>query len=392
MQTEYKIVVLDHLVSGEIPAAYQDDPAIKRALTRVTYRPVLRNWRQLRDESLFCFDNLYNSELANNYWDMAEQAHLIAPCGELHFERIWCLGLDGLRVDIDNGVVFIGNIINWGREYFDWWIDYSQVGFFDWIGPDMFRADFGEAERRQDNIIMMKYPGYGIFGHWLLDIVPQLTAARYMDVPEGTKFVFNDLTDWMRGLLDAAGATSVESYNSRLTHHIGLRMPTGMKNGYALSQPINALAWGGLRAHFNHLNCARPPAGVDRLFVSRSKWAGQRSLADYEALERLMVSLGFTIFHPEQHSLQDQAHYFSGAKIILGEDGSGLHTIMFSDPGAVLGVLMQANRRNLWHAGICHTMGHRLAYHELKQGSDGVKIDLDAIGAFARSMIGASQS
>jgi len=387
MIKEYKIVALDHLVSGEMPQAYRDDPAIIKALARVIYRPLLRNWLQQRDETLFCLDDPYNARLAQGYWDMAGQAHAIAPCGELHFEHIWCLGRDGLRVDIENGVVFIGHTVNWGREYFDWWIDYSQVGFVEWVSADAFRADFGEPERRDDNIVMMKYPGYGIFGHWLLDFVPQLTASRYMELPEGTKFVFDHLTDWMKDLLDAVGITAVDSYSHRLTEHVNLRMPTGMKNGYALGQPINALAWSGLRAHFNHLNSTRAPTGLERLFVSRSKWAGQRSLANYKALERLMASLGFTIFHPEQYSLQDQAHYFSQAKIILGEDGSGLHTIMLADPGVVLGVLMQEDRYNLWHAGICHTMGHRLAYHELKLGAQGVEINLDAIGTFTQALI-----
>jgi hypothetical protein len=387
MLREYKVVALDHLVSGDIPQAYRDDPAIMSALARVSYRPLLRNWRQQRDDTLFCLDDSYNRRLADSYWDMAGQAHAIAPCGELHFDHIWCLGQDGLRVDIENSVVFIGHSVNWGREYFNWWIDYSQVGFVDWVSADVFRADFGDPDHRDDNVVMMKYPGYGIFGHWLLDFIPQLAVSRYMGLPEGTKFVFDHLTDWMKGLLDAAGTSSVDCYRHRLTEHANLRMPTGMKNGYALGQPINALAWSGLRAHFNHLNCERAPTGMDRLFISRRKWAGQRGLADYDALENLMTSLGFIIFHPEQHSLQDQAHYFSQAKVILGEDGSGLHTIMLSDPGAVLGVLMHDDRHNLWHAGICHTMGHRVAYHELRQGPEGVVIDIDAIRTFANAIV-----
>lgn len=387
MLREYKVVTIDHLISGSLPQAYRDDPDIVRALSRVKYHPVLRNWRQRRDDALFFMDDPYNRKLDQGYWDMAGQAHVIAPCGELRFDHVWCLGQDGLRVDLDNGVVFIGQAVNWGREYFDWWIDYSQVGFVEWVSSDVFRADFGPVERRDDNIVMMKYPGYGIFGHWLLDFIPQLEASRYMDLPRDMTFVFDHLTDWMKGLLEAAGIDRVETYSHRLTEHSNLRMPTGMKNGYALGQPINGLAWSRLRAHFNHLNSARAPSEVERLFISRSKWVGQRALADYQALEGLMASLGFTIFHPEQHSLQDQAHYFAGAKVILGEDGSGLHTIMLADPGVFLGVLMQADRNNLWHAGICDTMGHRVAYHELKQGPEGVQLDLDAIGSFARALV-----
>lgn len=386
MLKEYKIVTLDHLVSGARAENYIDDPTIRQALSKVSYHPLLRNWRQRRDDSLFCLRDSYNVRLADAYWDAAQQSHAIAPCGELHFDHIWCLGHDGLRVDIENGVVFIGQVVNWGREYFEWWLTSSQVGFVEWVSTDVFLADFGEADRRDDHVVMMKYPGYGIFGHWLLDFIPQLTTVDYMDFSEDTTFVFDHLTPWMKELLKAVGITRYDSYQSKLTEHANLRMLTGMKNGYALGQPINALAWNRLRTYFNHLNCDRAPTGVEKLFISRRKWAGQRALADYDALESAMSDLGFTIFHPEEYNLQDQAHYFSQARVILGEDGSGLHTIMLTDPGAVLGVLMRADRNNLWHAGICHNMGHHVAYHEIS--SDG-GIDIQPIDSFARNLIAA---
>lgn len=382
MQRKYRVVTLDHHIIGEGIPAECDNGFVTRALERVTYRPLLRNWLQRQSDGLFVRKDSYNESLEAEYRQMTSQSHIISPCGELRFEKIWCLGRDGLRVDIDNGVVFIGPAVNWGRDYLNWWLENGDIGFDRWLSENSFLADFGEVDRHHDDIIMMKYPGYEIFGHWLLDYYPQLYLSRYMSKAASTTFVFDHLSGWMASLVEAAGIAQVDCYRHRLTEHRNLRMPTGLKNGYALSQPINSLAWSELRAYFNHLNSYRPPTGIEKLFISRRKWSGARGLSNYDELEQLMLSLGFEIYNPEQFSLQDQAHHFSHARVIVGEDGSGLHSILFSDPGAVLGVLMQEGRSNLWHAGICEAMGHSLAYYKINLHANGAMLDMGAVKTF----------
>lgn len=389
MQRSYKIVEIDCKVSGRVPDAYRNDPAILRALENVTYTPLLRNWRLAPSASLFPLEDGYNGRLLSAYLDMAHQAYAIAPCGEFHFDRIYSVGYDGLLVDIDNGVAFIGHGLNWSREYFNWWIQNSDVGFQSWNGADGFVADFGEVEREDDNIVLMKSPGYGIYGHWLLDFVPQLLLTRYMGLAADTRFVFAQVSEWMKTLLDVMGIKNHEAYHNRLTSHRQLRKPSGLKCGYAMAEPINGMAWNELRSHFNHLNCQRPASDVERLFISRKKWAGQRSLADYSQLEGRMESLGFTVFHPERYDLSEQAHVFSNARLIVGEDGSGLHSVMLTNPGALLGVLILPDRSNLWHAAICDTMGHRVAFHELAGGTDaGEQLDIAGIERFVGALEG----
>lgn len=389
MLREYQIATLDHLVAGESVPSSIDNPAVCAALDRVRYSPLLKNWQQSLDSSVFLLNDDYNRRLKQAYWEMATQAHRIAPCGELVFENISCLGFDGLKADLDHGVVFIGHAVNWGRDYFDWWLPNSNLGFVKWSGDNGFLADFGPAERQDDNVVMMKFPGYGIYGHWLLDLIPQIYLTRFMAVPDGTRSVFNPLTEWMQALIRASALQHVESYESKHSTHRNLHAPTGLKNGYALGQPINGLAWEALRTHFNHLNCRRPASGVKRIFVSRRNWIGQRPLTNYEALEQQMASQGFEIYYPELHSLQDQAYHFSEAEVVIGEDGSGLHSIMLSNPRAKLGVLMHANRMNLWHAGICHAMGHAVAYSEIIIENDTPKLDLAKIKNFVSDLIDA---
>ncbi|MFY7836000.1 MAG: glycosyltransferase family 61 protein [Novosphingobium sp.] len=352
-------------MSGVIPDDYQRDLSIIRSFARINYRKLMRNWKIRTQRELFVLQDEYNERLFRSYADMSDQSRDIAPCGIFTFDGMWSIGRDGLIADVENANVFLGHSVNWSRDYFNWWLENSGVGFERWDGPDAFWADFGSPEREDNDVVLMKSPGYGIFGHWILDFVPQLYLGRFADIPSGTRYVFDHLTDWMNVLLEAVQIGSADAYALKAVSHSRLFRLSGVKCGFAMAQPINSLAWDHLRAHFNHLNCTKAAIDADCVFVSRRNWQGDRKLSEYEALEEGMRSLGFTILHPEKLDLAGQAHHFADAKVIIGEDGSALHSIMLTNPGAVLGVLMLPDRLNLWHAGICEAAGHRLAYHPL---------------------------
>lgn len=386
MKRLYKVVNLDCKVN-DTNSGFSDDAEVARALAKVTYRPLLSSWPQSKSADLFFTDDVYNRELARLYWSMAEQAHVISPCGQLHFDRIWCAGRDALRVDVECGVVYIGTCLNWSVEYFRWWIENSDVGFQSWIDELSFFADFGEAEITDDDIVMMKGPGYDIYGHWLLDYVPQLLLTKYMDLPDGTTYVFDRVTEWIKSLIDAVGIASIKTYECRLSEHRNMVMPTGLNNGYALAQPINMVTWNLLRLYFNHRAINLAGLTPNKIYISRKSWGGQRGLANDEAVESLMRALGFTVCCPEQYKLEEQARLFANARYVVGEDGSALHSLIFTRPGARLGVLMQADRMNLWHAGICDAMGHSLGYFELGQINGRASADLIGLRAFVGDLL-----
>lgn len=388
MKKNYKIVNLDCKLDSNISSNWLGFSDVDNALRRVNYRPLLTNWPQSIDPSLFLLNDEYNSSLAADYSGMAEQSHRISPCGEIIFDKIWCVGRDGLRADIENGVVYVGACVNWvGMEYLTWWIENSDVGFDAWTGPNSFTADFGEPEYYDDDVVMMKEPGYNIFGHWLLDYVPQLKLAQFMDLPDGQVFVFDHLTEWMKALLAASGIENCRTYDCRLSEHKNMRSITGLKNGYALAQPINTYAWNALRLHFNHANVGRDAPNFEKIYVSRSNWGGHRPLSNAQEVESLMEGLGFQIFYPELYDLTEQSRILSGARVVVGEDGSGLHSVIFARPGARLGVLMHSDRRNLWHAGIGEAMGHRIGYFQIGVRDDQPYADPNGIKQFIEKLI-----
>jgi len=250
-------------------------------------------------------------------------------------------------------------------------------------------CDFGSAEIHDDNVVMMKHPGYDIYGHWILDTVPQLLMTKYMDLPASTTFVFDNVADWMRLLLEASEIEYFRTYQCRLSEHHNLAMPSGLNNGYALAQPINTVAWNNLRLHFNHLGVKAGPSSHERLYVSRRNWGGQRGIANEDDVEQVMKEAGFTVFHPQQHSLAEQAAILENARVVVGEDGSALHSLVFTRPGARLGILMHADRMNLWHAGICDAMGHRLGYWALGQEGSQAYADIGGLRDFVSQLLAA---
>ena len=68
----------------------------------------------------------------------------------------------------------------------------------------------------------------------------------------------------------------------------------------------------------------------------------------------------------------------------MGEDGSA--ALVFHTSQCTLGVLIPPNRRNLWHAGICHSLGHRVAYLELQNSERGYSTNLENISKFVESL------
>lgn len=80
----------------------------------------------------------------------------------------------------------------------------------------------------------------------------------------------------------------------------------------------------GLRAH---------ESGVEtspRIFVSRSDATANnaRICRNFLEVERRFAARGFTIVHPEQHSLPDQARLFREARVVAGFGGSALFNVM----------------------------------------------------------------
>lgn len=81
-------------------------------------------------------------------------------------------------------------------------------------------------------------------------------------------------------------------------------------------------------------NCASDEV----IYVSKHKLQGGVSTVMNENdLCRILENNGIAIFHPQEHSIENQIRKFRGAKIIMGQIGSGLHNSVFANNKKIIG-------------------------------------------------------
>ncbi|MCT0225744.1 glycosyltransferase 61 family protein [Synechococcus sp. CS-1328] len=77
-----------------------------------------------------------------------------------------------------------------------------------------------------------------------------------------------------------------------------------------------------------------PAEVLDRLYVSRSRLAGDVRQVEEEALlEERLATLGWTIYHPQLHSLAHQVATYRQARCVAGFEGSALHALAMAGFG-----------------------------------------------------------
>lgn len=83
------------------------------------------------------------------------------------------------------------------------------------------------------------------------------------------------------------------------------------------------------------------PKGPERLYISRSGLPDARGGIFGETLvEKMLEANGFTVFHPQQHSAEDQLAHYMAAKQLVALDGSALHMAAYAlQPGAQVAMI-----------------------------------------------------
>jgi capsular polysaccharide biosynthesis protein len=73
------------------------------------------------------------------------------------------------------------------------------------------------------------------------------------------------------------------------------------------------------------------PSSHERIFVSRGdSFSHRRGCLNRDEVEALFADRGFHVFYPEEHSLEEQAALFAGARVVAGFGGSAMGNLMHS--------------------------------------------------------------
>jgi capsular polysaccharide biosynthesis protein len=236
---------------------------------------------------------------------------------------------------------------------------------------DQGHLDRPKNRRRVDGDCAMIYgPGYKIFGHWLVDFLPQiylLQQAGY-DVTQ-LMFLFpSDLPVFALELLELAGISRnnivqfLVDTESVLCER--LLIPTTCHNGLMFARLFrDGMAW--LRQQIEaHSGSFHQNQSLERIFISRAHaHAGNRTLTNRADIEAMAVADGFVLVYPEELPLFRQFAVFAGAHRIIGEYGSALHSAMFSQAGTVICALRgDGVHPGFAQSGIATALGHHTGY------------------------------
>lgn len=75
------------------------------------------------------------------------------------------------------------------------------------------------------------------------------------------------------------------------------------------------------------------PDGPERLYLSRAGLGGaEGGILAETRIEASLAQAGYTVFHPQRHSIAAQVAAYRAARAVVGPDGSAFHLLAFADP------------------------------------------------------------
>ena len=228
--------------------------------------------------------------------------------------------------------------------------------------------------------------GRNHFGHFLLESITRLWALDHTDQQvDGLLFVDREDSNF-----DAYLARNYLPFFSALTPDIPIYITTDPVRINELIVPTQGIGhrnWSTGTPEFRHfirsgLERAFVPEGPENLYISRSKLkTPDKHVHQEDRIEALMEQSGYTIFHPEQHSIDVQCQRYLAARSIVGADGSAFHLAAFLlQPETRVAIFQRRKRPDAFQAitnqleafsDVALTAINPLA-HRGKLGGDGV--------------------
>lgn len=280
--------------------------------------------------------------------------------------RVGQAGVGGEGVITKEDFIYVCPQLNFHKEYLE--IYGSGVKRF----VEQRKTAFcGEAA-------LLTGPGYKLYGHWLVDFLPKLFIlhAAGFDIYKISYVLPHDIPDFALGWLHLAGIQDRQLvYYSSIDETLvveSLIIPTVLRTNARAA----LLFKDSVRFLLDLVRGSAPlsehPASGAKLYITRrllpppgAGTAGQRTLVNRQNIEEIAIKYGFQIMAPETLSIEQQITAFAGAKQIVGEYGSNLHSSIFSKPGTAVCAL-RTNENASWlgflQSGLGEAMGHRTGY------------------------------
>lgn len=205
-----------------------------------------------------------------------------------------------------------------------------NVAFAEWAPRFVREPEPAQAHLAGPHLLLDSYVR-GHFGHALTDQLGHLWGWRpaLERYPDLKALVFarpgETLAEWELALLEAGGVARdrvvVAHEPTRVEALVGTSPMFGMP---AYVHPAIATTYAVVGSVLADRASADVP-GPLRIFCTRRP--GKRTCHNAAEVEALFAERGFTVVHPEDHSLPDQARLVRDAEVVAGFAGSGMFQI-----------------------------------------------------------------
>jgi hypothetical protein len=323
-----------------------------------------------RASAIIAYD-AYNVEVEKYFRSIAPQAEHVRP-GFFVPTGLISVGPSGILIDLVNRICLIGDDFGASLEFVRWYTK-SQIQA-EWSSDSKsFETGFNFLQQLEpvNDHLLLTSPGSAIYGHWILDYIPrlhQMSRTSYSKM----KLSFAELPAFADFFLENLGISRESVTLSKAKNLLigsGNVLPGFLKQGYIIHHDQCGEAWRSF-AKSVHDRYGHTERSCDKVFLSRRDWHSDRKIMNMAVLESIAEQRGYQILSPETLSIPGQAAALRHARIVVGQDGSALHNIIYSDPGLKLGVLCMQDRLNLWHLSICETLGHRIAFLRTQRSTE----------------------
>ena len=213
-------------------------------------------------------------------------------------------------------------------------------------------------------------PGYNVYGHWLIDILPRLSvlASAGYDISTLRYILPFDCPRVGLEFLHLMGIPPEHllAYDpqTEIVQFEELIVPTNLRAGNRLHSTFSEATRAWVQRILPESPIAKPER---RLFVSRENADSNRRLVNRTDIEEIAKRYGFDIVYPEKLPLVEQIALFRSARQVVGEYGSGLHGTIYGNSSlhccALRGTshwlgFIQSSLAHAFHQTASYVFGH----------------------------------
>lgn len=205
-------------------------------------------------------------------------------------------------------------------------------------------------------------PGYLIYGHIIVDLLPRIMLAANQCEAETPILVPKRLPKYVLPMLEKMNIEPERliafDESKEILHADQLIAATHVRRASSW--------WPGSVDLLNNLILGKRignPSLPQKLYIDRKSARSQaRRLLERDTLEKKVIQHGFTTIAPEKISFFEQLELFSNATHIIGEAGSGLHNSIFGRKNLRTGIIQSSDLVSLLQASLCSAKQQKASF------------------------------